>query len=47
MTLLAGVGFLGLQSIWIQVIAELLDLAAQMAFAFAAWRISAEYLTKD
>ena len=47
MTLLAGLGFLGLQSIWIQLLAEVLDLAAQMAFAFAAWRISAEYLAKS
>lgn len=46
MTLLAGLGFLGLQSIWIQLLAEVLDLAAQMAFAFAAWRVSAEYLAK-
>lgn len=46
MTLLAGLGFLGLQSIWIQLLAAIVDLAAQMAFAFAAWRVSAEYLAK-
>ena len=41
-----GLRFFEPQSMLIQLFGELLSLAAQAAFAFAAWRVAAEYQAK-
>ena len=43
MILVAGLRFFTSQTIWIHMFVFLLSLAAQSAFAFAAWRVAAEY----
>ncbi len=43
MIVVAGMRSLISQSVWIQLLDELLSLAAQSGFAFAAWRVAAEY----
>jgi hypothetical protein len=41
--LVAFVRLLTVQTIWIHLFIFLLNLAAQCAFAFASWRVAAEY----
>jgi hypothetical protein len=41
--LVSGIRILVTQSIWIHMFVLLISLAAQMSFAFASWRVAAEY----
>jgi hypothetical protein len=43
MILVAGVRLFTPQTMWIRLLVFLVSLAAEAAFAFASWRVAAEY----